>query len=56
MPSIMSPKKNRIIGALSLIKIDAALAEIAKNRGVLYDPDIVDVCLRLFREKGFIFS
>ena len=36
--------------------IDAALAEIAKNRGVLYDPDIVDVCLRLFREKGFTFS
>jgi PAS domain S-box-containing protein len=36
--------------------IDAALAEIAKNSGVLYEPEAVDVCLRLFREKGFTFS
>jgi len=33
--------------------IDAALKEIEDNRGVLYDADVVDVCLRLFREKGF---
>jgi len=36
--------------------IDAALAEIAKNSGILYDPEAVDVCLRLFREKGFEFA
>jgi len=33
--------------------IDAVLKEIEDNRGVLYDADVVDVCLRLFREKGY---
>jgi PAS domain S-box-containing protein len=33
--------------------IDAALEEIEKNRGTLYDEAVVDTCLRLFREKGF---
>jgi HD-GYP domain-containing protein (c-di-GMP phosphodiesterase class II) len=33
--------------------IDAALEEIEKNRGTLYDEAVVDSCLRLFREKGF---
>jgi PAS domain S-box-containing protein/putative nucleotidyltransferase with HDIG domain len=33
--------------------IDAALAEIEKNRALLYDSHAVDACLRLFREKGF---
>ncbi len=33
--------------------IDAALAEIEANRGVLYDPLVVDACLKLFREKGY---
>ncbi len=33
--------------------IDAGLKEIEDNRGALYDADVVDVCLRLFREKGF---
>ena len=33
--------------------IDAALAEIENNKGTLYDADVVDVCLRLFREKGY---
>ena len=33
--------------------IDAALAEIEKNRGIFYDCDVADACLRLFREKGF---
>jgi HD-GYP domain-containing protein (c-di-GMP phosphodiesterase class II) len=35
--------------------VDAALEEIAKNRGVLYDEKVVEACLRLFREKGFEF-
>lgn len=35
--------------------IDAALEEIEKNRDKLYDPDVVDVCVKLFREKGFKF-
>ena len=33
--------------------LDAALDEIAKNRGTLYGPDVVDVCLKLFNEKGY---
>ena len=35
--------------------IDAALEEISKNKGILYDPEVVDICLRLFKEKGFKF-
>jgi PAS domain S-box-containing protein len=33
--------------------IEAALEEIVKNKGILYDEVVVDACLRLFREKGF---
>ncbi|MBU0651608.1 MAG: PAS domain S-box protein [Proteobacteria bacterium] len=33
--------------------IEAALTEIEKNKGILYDADAADVCLRLFREKGY---
>jgi len=36
--------------------IDKALEEITQNRDTLYDAKIVDVCLRLFREKGFSFK
>lgn len=33
--------------------VETALAEITDRRAVLYDPDVVDACLGLFREKGF---
>jgi HD-GYP domain-containing protein (c-di-GMP phosphodiesterase class II) len=33
--------------------IEVALDEIEKNKGILYDPEVVDACLRLFREKGY---
>jgi PAS domain S-box-containing protein len=33
--------------------IRAALDEIAKNRCVLYDPEVVDVCLKIFNEEGY---
>lgn len=36
--------------------IDKALEEISKNRGILYDPEVVDVCLKLFKEKNFKFE
>lgn len=36
--------------------IDAALEEISKNRGILYDAGVVDACLRLFNEKGYKFD
>ncbi|MGB5217174.1 MAG: HD domain-containing phosphohydrolase [Smithella sp.] len=32
---------------------EAALAEIEKHRGTLYDSAVVDTCLKLFREKGY---
>ncbi|MDD2925193.1 PAS domain S-box protein [Rhodoferax sp.] len=36
--------------------IDSALHEIELGRGRLYDPTVVDVCLRLFREGRFAFQ
>ncbi|GAB4508751.1 MAG: hypothetical protein Tsb0026_07840 [Sulfuricaulis sp.] len=36
--------------------MDKALEEISQNRGVLYDPQAVDVCLQLIQEKGFTFE
>jgi PAS domain S-box-containing protein len=36
--------------------IDAALDEISKNKGIRYDADVADACVRLFREKGFEFK
>jgi PAS domain S-box-containing protein len=33
--------------------IDAALEEIEKNKGILYDNTVADACLKLFREKNF---
>jgi PAS domain S-box-containing protein len=33
--------------------IEVALAEIEKNRETLYDKTVADVCLKLFREKGY---
>ncbi|MBA4417951.1 MAG: histidine kinase [Syntrophus sp. (in: bacteria)] len=33
--------------------INSALNEITKNKGILYDPSIVDTCVALFKEKHF---
>jgi HD-GYP domain-containing protein (c-di-GMP phosphodiesterase class II) len=33
--------------------IEVAFAEIVERRGTYYDADVVDACVRLFREKGF---
>ena len=35
---------------------DTALEEITKNRGSLYDSEVVDACLKLFGEKEFQYS
>lgn len=37
------------------LSIDEALAEISKNKNILFDPKVVDICLKLFKEKGFKF-
>ena len=36
--------------------IDKALEEIKQNQGTLYDPEVVDVCVKLFTETGFKFE
>jgi putative nucleotidyltransferase with HDIG domain len=36
--------------------IDKALEEISGMKGVLYDPEVVDACLKLFTGKGFKFE
>ena len=36
--------------------VDRALEEISKNKMEFYDSDVVDACLRLFREKEFKFE
>jgi HD-GYP domain-containing protein (c-di-GMP phosphodiesterase class II) len=35
--------------------IVAALDEIRQGRGRLYDPDVVDICLRVFNERNYQF-
>jgi len=35
--------------------IDKALEEISINRGTFYDSEVVDVCLKLFKQKRFKF-
>jgi PAS domain S-box-containing protein len=35
--------------------VDVALQEIEKNKGVLYDKDVAEACLKLFREKNYSF-
>ena len=36
--------------------VDEALKEISRNKAKLYDPDVVDACLRLFAQKRFEFA
>ena len=35
--------------------MDAALEEIMKNRGEIYDPEVVDAAVRTIQKKGFEF-
>jgi HD-GYP domain-containing protein (c-di-GMP phosphodiesterase class II)/ABC-type sugar transport system substrate-binding protein len=36
--------------------IEKALNEINQNKGILYDPIVVDACTNLFRNKGYTFK
>ena len=36
-----------------VLGIDETLKTISKDRGILYDPEVVHGCLKLFTEKGF---
>ncbi len=35
--------------------IDAALNEITRNKSILYDPEVVDACLRIFKMNNYKF-
>lgn len=35
--------------------VEKALEEIDRQKGILYDPDVVEACIRLFSEKKFKF-
>jgi HD-GYP domain-containing protein (c-di-GMP phosphodiesterase class II) len=37
------------------LSIDEALAEISNNKTTLFDPEVVDTCIKLFKEKDFKF-
>jgi putative nucleotidyltransferase with HDIG domain/PAS domain S-box-containing protein len=36
--------------------IDEALEDLRQKTGILYDPEVVSICLKLFIEKGFNFN
>jgi PAS domain S-box-containing protein len=36
--------------------IEAALEEISRNSGITYDPEVVDACIRLFKERGYVLA
>ena len=38
------------------LSIEESLREISKNKGTLYDSKVVDICLRVFKEKKFKFE
>ncbi len=38
------------------VGIDLAIEEIKRNKGILYDPDVVDTCVELFEKKGYRFQ
>jgi HD-GYP domain-containing protein (c-di-GMP phosphodiesterase class II) len=37
------------------LSIDEALAEVSNNKNILFDPEVVDTCIKLFKEKDFKF-
>jgi hypothetical protein len=36
--------------------VTRAMDEISQNRGILYDPDVVDACVSVVTNKGFAFK
>lgn len=35
--------------------VDAALDEVISKRGIYYDAEVVDACMAVFREQGYVF-
>jgi PAS domain S-box-containing protein/putative nucleotidyltransferase with HDIG domain len=38
------------------LSIEESLEEISKNKGKLYDPQVADICMKVFKEKKFKFE
>ena len=36
--------------------LDAAISELESQRGILFEPDVVDACVRVIRQKNFRFE
>jgi len=36
--------------------IDQALKEIEQNKSILYDPGVVDACIKIVTKEGFKFE
>jgi HD-GYP domain-containing protein (c-di-GMP phosphodiesterase class II) len=36
--------------------LEAALAEIESNKGILYDSSVVEICIKLIKRHGFDFE
>ena len=34
--------------------LETAIQEIEQNKGILYDPEVVDACMRLLRQKNYV--
>jgi HD-GYP domain-containing protein (c-di-GMP phosphodiesterase class II) len=37
------------------VSVEESLTEISKNKNILFSPEVVDACVKLFKEKGFKF-
>ena len=38
------------------LELEVALEEVESGSGTLYDPEVCDACLRLFRERGYVLE
>ena len=38
------------------LELEAAIKEVESGSGTLYDPEVCDACLRLFRERGYVLE
>ena len=38
------------------LEVETALEEVESGGGTLYDPEVCDACLRLFRDKGYVLE
>ncbi len=49
-------KKWMVLTYREALGFEQALDDISKVMGIKFDADFVDICIKLFKEKGFRFS